>query len=84
MNTTIVATFNTGKENIDAALLRKGRLRICHEFKKLTTTQAKKLAKSLGHDEELVTSNMSLADIYYMDAAEADYGKQEEKRVGFF
>jgi hypothetical protein len=84
MNTSIVATFNTGKENIDAALLRKGRLRVCHEFKKLTIEQAKKLAGSLGHNEELVTAEMTLADIYYMDDAASEYGKQEEKRVGFF
>lgn len=83
MNTTIVATFNTGKENIDEALLRKGRLRVCHEFKKLSIDQAKKLASSIGQDENNVTEGMSLADIYYMSANSPEYAKEEERRVGF-
>lgn len=84
MNTSIVATFNTGKENIDAALLRKGRLRVCHEFKKLSITQAQKLAESLGYNTSDIVEDMSLADIYHMKDRDSGYEKKEERRVGFF
>jgi hypothetical protein len=83
MNTSIVATFNTGKENIDEALLRKGRLRVCHEFKKLSIEQAKKLAEAIGQDASNVSEEMSLADIYYMAESSPEYGKKEDRRVGF-
>lgn len=82
LNVTIVATFNTEKENIDAALLRKGRLKHCYEFKPLTQKQAARLAKSLGKSEDAVDSDMTLADVYYMEAS-TGYVAPEVKRVGF-
>jgi hypothetical protein len=83
MNVSIVATFNTGKENIDEALLRKGRLKVCHEFKKLSASQAKTLAKSLGKNYSSIDQEMSLADVYYMEDSGTNYGKEETRRVGF-
>ena len=82
LNISIVATFNTAKENIDEALLRKGRLKYCHEFKSLSVTQAKALAESIGQDPGSVTEAMSLADVYHMQAT-TGYQKEEERRVGF-
>ena len=82
LNISIVATFNTAKENIDEALLRKGRLKYCHEFKSLSVTQAKALAEYIGQNPDNITEDMSLADVYHMQAT-TGYQKEEERRVGF-
>lgn len=60
---TFLVTFNTGKERIDEALLRKGRLLFDHKFRALRTSDAQKLIDHLGFDYK-ATSDMSLADIY--------------------
>lgn len=62
----VIATFNTSRENIDSALLRKGRLIAEHKFEKLSIDQANKLLKHLGKDE-VVDNPMSLTDIYNID-----------------
>lgn len=72
----LICTFNTSLNNIDKALLRKGRLSVKYEFKPLTKEKAQKLLK----DKE-VTSDMTLADIYYQE--ENDYSKKNSKRIGF-
>jgi hypothetical protein len=82
LNISVVATFNTAKEKIDEALLRKGRLRHCYEFKKLSQEQASKLAKTLGKNVDEVVSDMTLADIYYMETS-TGYEPEKERRVGF-
>ena len=71
----LICTFNTSLNNIDKALLRKGRLSLKYEFKKL---KADKVSKILGKE---VKEDMSLADIYYED--ENDYSKKIERRIGF-
>lgn len=83
LNITVVATFNTAKEKIDEALLRKGRLKQCYEFPKLSTTQAIKLAKHLNLPVEAISSAMTLADIYHIEK-ETGYTPEEQRRVGFF
>lgn len=65
LNVSIIATFNTKKDNIDKALLRKGRLKLSHEFKKLEISEAQKLIDSLNF-EYVVKEPMSLAEIYYL------------------
>ena len=80
LNIQIVATFNTNVSNIDEALLRKGRLIAKYEFKELEETKGKKLAKSLGFDETLVTGDQTLADIYNLNDKSF---KNERKSVGF-
>jgi SpoVK/Ycf46/Vps4 family AAA+-type ATPase len=82
-NVSIIATFNTDKENIDEALLRKGRLKLSYEFDKLSLEDTLRLAESLGKNCEGITEGMSLADIYYIEK-QSGYKKTEEKRVGFF
>jgi SpoVK/Ycf46/Vps4 family AAA+-type ATPase len=82
MNVSIIATFNTDKEKIDAALLRKGRLRVSYEFKLLSAEDARKLAKSIGKDPAVITEPMALADIYNLDA-DTGYKAPEERKVGF-
>ena len=72
----LICTFNTNLNNIDKALLRKGRLSLKYEFKKLNAEKASKL---LGRN---ITNEMSLADIYY-DKEENDFSKKIERKIGF-
>ena len=72
----LICTFNTSLSNIDKALLRKGRLSLKYEFKKL---EKKKVSKILGKE---VNEDMILADIYNIDD-ENDFSKKEQKKVGF-
>lgn len=72
----LICTFNTSLSNIDKALLRKGRLSLKYEFKKLSKD---KVSKILGYE---VDKDMSLADIYNIDE-ENDYSKNLNKRIGF-
>jgi ATP-dependent 26S proteasome regulatory subunit len=62
----IIATFNMRKENIDKALLRKGRLIAEHKFEKLSIDETNKLLKHLDKGME-VKEGMTLADIYNID-----------------
>jgi hypothetical protein len=83
LNISLIATFNTDKDKIDEALLRKGRLRLSHEFKKLSIEDGKALAKSIGKPESAITEEMSLADIYNLED-NTGYIEPETRRVGFF
>jgi hypothetical protein len=82
LNISIIATFNTSKDKIDTALLRKGRLKLCHEFKKLDEEQSRKLARHIGLDGSAINCGMTLADIYNLNT-ETRYEKEEVRRVGF-
>ena len=72
----LICTFNTSLSKIDKALLRKGRLSVKYEFKKL---KANKVSKILGRE---VKEDMNLADIYNIDN-ENNFSKTEKKKVGF-
>lgn len=77
----IIATFNTSRELIDKALLRKGRLIAEWKFDKLSVEDTNKLLKSLGREPN-ATSPMSLADIYNAD--EEEFIVQRERgTIGF-
>ena len=72
-NIKFICTFNCPVSKIDKAVLRKGRLTLMYEFKKLS------LEKTRLHVPE-ATEPMSLADIYNRE----DNGKSYAvKRVGF-
>ena len=76
MKVKIICTFNTNLEEVDKALLRKGRLKLKYEFKPLALEKAKVLIPS-------ATQPMSLADIYYSDE-ENDFSKEPQKKtIGF-
>jgi len=62
LNIQIVATFNTNLQNIDEALLRKGRLIAKYEFLELSLDRTNFLLKELGMEESFKT--MTLSDIY--------------------
>lgn len=83
LNISIIVTFNTADVNeLDPALLRKGRLKVMHKFGPLTFGEARRLAHHLGKKKE-VGQELTLADIYNLDE---DTGVEEvasDKVVGF-
>lgn len=81
LNITIMATFNTDKDKIDEALLRKGRLKMSYEFKKLNKRNCQRILDKLGVDGE-ITEDMTLAEVYNY-TQESGYKAPEKRRVGF-
>jgi hypothetical protein len=76
----IICTFNTPLENIDQALLRKGRLIARYNFKPLETNKAIKLSEQLGFEKK-IENPMTLAEIYNMSSR--DFAEEEERNLGF-
>lgn len=66
----VIVTYNCNRQDIDEALLRKGRLKAEHTFDKLSIDNVKKLVKSLKLKID-VKEEMTLADIF-------NYKKDEE------
>lgn len=84
VNLLIIITFNTAKEKIDPALLRKGRLLAEVRFDKLNISDAQKLIDHLGHKEYTVKEPMSLAEVYNLnDDNFHQENKEEERKIGF-
>ena len=79
LNIQIIATFNTEFNNLDPAILRKGRLLSMYEFNKLDISKAQKILESLGINET-IKEPMTLADIY--NYANKDWYIKETKRIG--
>lgn len=80
-----ICTFNTGLENIDEALLRKGRMKVKYEFKELQKEKVAEIFKKLDVDETLA-KDMPLCDIYnYLeDNGNEDTNKNKQaKLIGF-
>lgn len=81
LNLKFICTFNAKLDDIDEALLRKGRLKIKYKFGKLETDKVAKLFNKL----ELVPTKlepMTLADVYNF-TNKVDYDKKERKQLGF-
>lgn len=66
----IIATYNTGDDNIDPAIKRSKRLIAKRNFKKLSIENGKKLAEFIGIDPLLIKTAMSIADIYSLTDSE--------------
>jgi len=81
LNIQVVATFNMKRENIDKALLRKGRLIAEHKFEKLSVEDTNKLLLSLGK-EQSSDEGMCLADIYNIDV-ESIKSTNKKSKIGF-
>jgi len=81
LGTQIICTFNNDISLIDEALLRKGRLILKHEFKKLPKEQAQKLSDSLGFTS-VIDKDMTLTDIYNQNDKFTEE-KQERASIGF-
>ncbi len=81
LKTQIVATFNTQRQLIDKALLRKGRLIAEYEFDDLCVDKSNKLLKSLSIDY-ITQQPMPLSEIYnYED--NLGLGDNEKTKIGF-
>ncbi len=80
----LICTFNTDLDQIDKALLRKGRLSLKYEFGLLNKEKTKKLIESLGKKLEtpIPTEGMALSDIYNLDD-DNDFSKPVKKKIGF-
>ncbi len=82
LNIQFICTFNTALQNIDKALLRKGRLKILYEFKPLSIEKSRALLDDLGKIEYEVSAAMTLADIYGASDAGFHFEGQKNK-IGF-
>jgi hypothetical protein len=83
LNLFIIATFNTPREKIDKALIRKGRLIAEHHFEELDVEQSNKILKKIG-SKRVAEKNMTLAEIYNEEGGMDDKEKdKEKKRIGF-
>ena len=74
-NIKFLCTFNCPLSKIDKALLRKGRLSLKYEFKKLSLKKTKAIYPE-------ATEPMTLADAYYA-TKENDFSKEERGKIGF-
>lgn len=62
----VICTFNTDINEIDSALLRKGRLALDYEFKKLSIEESNNLIKSIGKNY-ITDKEMTLAEVYNLE-----------------
>lgn len=89
MKTAIIVTYNCSEEDIDDALLRKGRLQMDYKFDLLSKEDAVSLAKSLEYPEDFIeeeiTAPMSLANIYNLKTKVVftEKEKKEKRVMGF-
>lgn len=83
-NIAIIATYNSSRQSIDKALLRKGRLKVEYQFGKLSVNKTQKIMNELGSKKE-VKEPMILADIYNNEEDSIVVSSElfEEKRMGF-
>jgi hypothetical protein len=82
MKIKIIATHNTKKEEIDQALLRKGRLIVEHEFDKLSEESVEKLLKHLKIDyKKDDIKAMTLTDVYNLK--EEVFISKKNNKIGF-
>lgn len=77
-----ICTFNTNLDNLDRALLRKGRLKTLYEFKPLTEIKSRALLQDLGVEDYIPTQPMTLAEIYHVQQHSFDYGRKMNQ-IGF-
>lgn len=77
----IICTFNCNINQIDSALLRKGRLFFKYEFEKLSVEQSNNLFKKLSIDKE-TSIPLSLAEIYGVDS-DNNTASIEINKIGF-
>lgn len=77
----IIATFNTSRDRIDKALLRKGRLIAEWKFDALKVEDTNKLLESLGR-EDRSNKPLTLTEIYNIDE-EVNVVQEEKRSIGF-
>ncbi len=77
----IILTFNTSKENIDSALMRKGRLALDLVVDALPVKDAQRLVDFMGKNYKVQTP-MALCDIYNLEV-DTGYIEPVKKSMGF-
>ena len=77
----IIVTYNTETDNIDEALLRKGRLHYEYKFDKLSVDDSNRLLTKIGADFKAVEP-MTLAEIYNY-ASDNNHRKLVKGKLGF-
>lgn len=82
LNVKFICTFNADLDKIDPALLRKGRLRLKYEFKKLKVDKVKALSEHLGIEMPEV-KEMALCDVYNFIEENGATPKKERAKIGF-
>lgn len=84
-NISIIATYNSPRQDIDKALLRKGRIKGEYKFAKLPIEQCQKILDT-NKIKYAAKEPMTLAEIFNTDADDVILSKElvQEKRVGFF
>ena len=81
INFKFIGTFNCDVSKIDPAIMRKGRLLYKQEFKPLTNSQAKALARKLSMNENDITNDSyTITDIFNLK--EKSFLDQKNK-IGF-
>ena len=80
-NIKVLVTFNTDLENIDTALLRKGRLVCMHNFDKLSVEKTNNLFNELGVDYQTLKP-MAICDIFNF-LVENGSENENKKQLGF-
>jgi hypothetical protein len=83
-NISVIATYNSRRQDIDKALLRKGRLKGEYKFDKLPVEQCQQIIDD--HKIDFVAKEpMSIAEIFNTDEPDVVTTKElvEEKRMGF-
>jgi|LakMenEpi03Aug12_release.lakeMendotaPanAssembly.Ray.scaffolds.fasta_scaffold40987_4 hypothetical protein len=81
----VIVTYNCDRQDVDEALLRKGRLKAEYSFQGLSKENAEKLIKKLDLDIK-AEDNMTLADIFYAKSDEELIGNiknLEKPKIGF-
>jgi broad-specificity NMP kinase len=82
----VIVTYNCDRNDIDEALLRKGRLRVEYSFNPLSKDMAQKIAKSINKENFEYFDDMTLADIYNTSSDDIlikGIKKLEKPRIGF-
>lgn len=85
-NVLIVCTFNSEESFIDKALVRKGRLKLKYEFKRLPYAKALVLAKKIHGDDvvlDVKKEGYSVADIYNLDYEPLKQPERPKVSFGF-
>ena len=83
LNNKFLCTFNTDICNIDEALLRKGRTKVCYEFKYLNVDKANALAEKLNKVERF-DKDVPLCNVYNSESnGNEDIPSKNHKKIGF-
>ena len=83
LNNKFICTFNTDISNIDEALLRKGRMKVCYEFKYLNRDKANALAEKL-HKKDRFDKDVPLCEVMNSESnGSEDIPPRKVSKIGF-